>query len=171
MGIEVHRQGDLDISQNMDVQWRIWKMQRMGWGIMALAILSILLGLTGRGPLSNASAGQTGAPLRLEYERFGRYEAPTSLRIHLGSTLAKTDKIRLWISRDYMEKVRIDHVSPEQESVKAQPDKFVYEFELSSPQSPTIITIRLKPQKVGILKGQVGVEKARTLSFQHFIYP
>jgi hypothetical protein len=171
MSVEVRRQGDLDISQDMDVQNRIWRMQRIGWGIIALILLGILLGLTGRGPLSNATAGETGDPLRLEYERFGRYEAPTSLRIHLGPNVAKSDKVALWFSRQYLEGVQIDQITPEQESVKSLPGKFIYEFQLARPQNPAIISIKLRPQKIGSLQGRLGVESGQSLSFGQLIYP
>lgn len=171
MESEIRRVGDLEISQDVEMQQRIWKMQRIGWGVMALVMLCIMLGLTGRGPLSHATAGASGAPLRVEYERFGRHEAPMELKIHLAPGVARDGKARIWFSRDYMEALALEQVSPEQEKMEVHPDRHILEFDLPQSQRPATVVLKTRPQKFGSIAGRVGIENGQTLSFAHFIYP
>ena len=138
---------------------------------MALVMMCITLGLTGRGPLSHATAGTLGAPLRLEYERFGRHEAPMELKVHLAPGVACDGKARIWFSRDYMEAVAIEQVSPEQVKMEVHPDRHVLEFDLPQSQRPATVVFEFRPQTIGSMAGRVGIENGQTLSFGHFIYP
>jgi hypothetical protein len=171
MGSEVRRVGDLEISQDMTMQRRVWTMQRIGWGGIALMLLAIMLGLTGRGPLSTATAGKTGSSLQLDYERFARHSAPAPLKIQLGAGVARGGKARIWFSREYIESIAIDQISPEPESMKVLADRHLYEFEIPDPQRRATIMFHTKPRKVGSLSGQVGLQDQTPLSFQQFIYP
>jgi hypothetical protein len=168
---EIHRVGDLEIDQDLKMQHRIWKVQRIGWGVMALVVFAMLLGLTGRGPLSHATAGSVGSPLHLEYERFARCEAPMDLHIHLAPGVAHDGKARLWISREYLEALAVEQISPEQEKMQVYADRHVFEFDLPDAQQAATIVLKLRPQKIGTVAGRVGIENGSTLSFQHFIYP
>jgi hypothetical protein len=171
MGSEVRRVGDLEISQDVQMQRRIWTLQRVGWGGIALVLLAIMLGLTGRGPLSSATIGKAGSGLQVEYERFARYSAPAPLKIRVGPGMAKNGKAHVWLSREFVDSITIDQISPEAASMKVLGDRQIYEFELPDPQNGATITLHTKPQKVGSLAGRAGLEDGPTLSFQQFIYP
>ncbi len=54
----VKRQGDLEINEDLEFQYRAWKRQKTAWRIMVLVLLSALMGLLGDGPLSDAKAGE-----------------------------------------------------------------------------------------------------------------
>jgi hypothetical protein len=143
----------------------------VGWAIAILVALAALLGLSGRGPLSHTTVGESGAPLRLEYERFGRFQAPTMLRVQLGTSASRAGKARIWFSRNYLEAVEIERVNPEPERVEAHRDRFIYVFELPEPNQPTAITFFLEPAQIGSLPGQVGLDGSQALAFGQFIYP
>ncbi len=171
MESEIRRVGDLEISQDVEMQHRIWKMQRIGWGVMALVVLCIMLGLTGRGPLSHTTAGASGAPLRLEYERFGRLESPMELKVHLGPGVARDGKARIWFRREYFEALATEQILPEPEKMEVYSDRHVLEFDLPQPQREATVVLKVRPQKIGSMAGRVGVENGQSLSFKHFIYP
>lgn len=71
----IQRVGELETSQDIDLQSRAWAVQRVGWGVIALTVLAALLGLFGPGLFNNATAGSKEAPLWLEYKRFGRFQS------------------------------------------------------------------------------------------------
>jgi len=77
------RIGDLDINQDLAFQRRSWSLQRIGWGLIALVLIAALLGLFGHGPLSEATTDDPSLPIRLAYERFGRFGSPLVLRIRV----------------------------------------------------------------------------------------
>lgn len=171
MSNSIKRLGDLELEQDLTIQRRLWKVQRVGWAIMILVALAVLLGLSGRGPLSHTTAGESGDPLSLEYERFGRFHAPTMLRVQLGASASRAGKARIWFSRNYLEAVEIERVTPEPERVEAHRDRFIYVFDLAEPNQPTAITFFLEPDQIGSLPGQVGLDGSQPLTFGQFIYP
>ncbi|MBK5647525.1 MAG: hypothetical protein I4N51_10885 [Acinetobacter sp.] len=161
------RVGDLELEQDLQYQQRSWVFQRIGWAAMSVIALAAGLGLTGEGWLSQAKVRQPGNPLWLEYERFGRFQSPEKLRIHIDKALP-TNQIRIGISRKYLEGVQIQQVTPEPDSIELSSNRLIYSFKGTT---PTAITFYIQPDKMGFSSGSVGLEGAQLLEFQQFIYP
>ncbi|MCA1626498.1 MAG: hypothetical protein LC742_00825 [Acidobacteria bacterium] len=167
----VKRIGDVEINQDLDFQRLVWTVQRVGWVVTALLIVAALLGLFGPGPLSWATAGEGGAPLRLEYNRFERYLAPTTLRVHTGAGAGREGQLRIWLDRTYLEGVQVESVTPQPDSVEAGTDRMTYVFQMPDPNGPTAITFNLLTQQIGTLRGRVGLAEGQTVTFTQFVYP
>ncbi|MBX6316750.1 MAG: hypothetical protein IRY99_28130 [Isosphaeraceae bacterium] len=140
----------------------------MGWYAMLALLLAALLGLFGSGPLSHGTAGEPGSPIRLEYERFGRQERETTLRIHLQPG---ADRVRVWIDRTYLEAIEIKAISPPPERAEAGPHRVGYLFAIADATRPAVITFWVKPQRFGVLSGEVGLDDGTMLRFHQWIYP
>ena len=166
-----NRVGDLEINQDLPFQQLSWKLQRIGWGVMALIVVAALAGLLGPGPLSNATAGEKDSMLWVEYNRFERYQSPVMLRIHLGPGAAQDGKARLSINRDYIENIELQHIDPEPESVEVGAQSTAYLFKVADPEKPTAITFHLEPNTRGWLPVRIGLPGAPPLSFRQFLYP
>jgi hypothetical protein len=164
--------GTLDIEQDLDYQDRAWKRQRVSWVVMALVLLGALLGFFGPGLLGNSTAGNKGDPLWLEYNRFGRLQAETTtLRVYLSQPAGTRGQIRFWLSRGYVEDVRVMQVTPQPDSVEVGPDRFTFVILAPDLSRPTSITFYLEPEKFGRLRGQAGLEGGQSITFSQFIYP
>ena len=163
--------GELEIAQDLEFQRRSWVVQRVGWGIMALATLAALLGLFGRGPLSRTTAGKESEPLSVEYNRFGRFQSPTTLRVHLTPDAGHKSLVRVWLDRNYLENVQLQQVTPEPERVEVGSERLIYVFQLSELNQSTAVTFYLQMEQIGFLPGQVGLVEGQTLNFNQFIYP
>ncbi len=166
---ELQRIGDLEIEQDLGYQQREWRVQKFGWAVMALVIMAALLGLFGPG-LFNQAARQ-GDGLRLEYERFRRYQAPAELRFHIAEGASPGDQVRLLISQDYLNGVQIQQVTPQPESVSGGRGRLTYIFGRTSPQQPITITFYLTTQQMGPLTGQVSLADGSLLPFRQFVFP
>lgn len=138
---------------------------------MALTTLAALLGLLGRGPLSRTTVGAESEPLSVEYNRFGRFQSPTTLRLNLGSDAARKGLVRVWLDRDYLENVQIQQITPEPQRVEAGSERLIYVFQLSELNQRTAVTFYLQLEHIGFLPGQVGLVEGQTLNFNQFIYP
>jgi hypothetical protein len=167
----IQRIGDLDIGQDIVFQRREWSAQRIGWALMALLSLAALAGLLGPGPLSRAIAGDEGGSLWLEYSRFERLQDPTSLKLNIGPLRSADGTARVWVSRDYLQKVQVEQVTPPPESVEAGPDRLTYVFRVAPADQPTAIVFHINHQTVGKLTSQIGLESGPELSFGQFVYP
>jgi hypothetical protein len=163
---------DLDIKQDIEYHKRSWRRQRIAWVVMAFVIVATLLGLFGPGLLGDSIAGVKGAPLWMEFNRFGRLQAEsTTLRIHIEPGATSDQPLRLWLSRSYLERVHVMHVMPEPQSVEIAADRYVYVIGVQDLSKPTTITFDIEPGRVGLLRGQVGIEGGSPLDFSQFIYP
>lgn len=168
---ESDRDGSLRLEQDFGFQRREWAVQRIGWLAMAAAVVAALLGLTGRGVLSRATAGADGEPLRLEYQRFDRFQAPTTLRVLLSAEAAAGEQAEVWLGRDYVEGVRIETIEPEPQEVRVGTDRTTYVVAVDQPGRPLAVTFHLQQQAIGRRSGRVGLPDGPSLSFDQFVYP
>jgi hypothetical protein len=167
------RVGDLEVNENIDFQRRIWRFQTVGRVVMALVLVAALLGLLGPGLLSNgASADSPQAELGVkEYERFLRFMKPTTLRIGLEPGAVTEREARVWLDRQYIEGVQIQHITPQPQRVEAGSKGLTYVFNVEDPNQSTAFSFDLQPQKMGLLQGRVGLEDEEPVSFKQFVYP
>ena len=77
---EKNQKGALSLNQNLIFQKRFWRAQRIGWGVLTVALLAALLGVFGSGPLSHTTVSDASGRLTITYERFARLLAPPPTR-------------------------------------------------------------------------------------------
>lgn len=150
-------------------QRRVWKFERIGWGAMGLVLLAGLLGLFGGGPLSHKVQGN--AEFRVEYQRFERNHSPTIIKAQVGPHGVKEGKIRLVLSQELLEKIRINHVDPEPESVEAQGKNFIYEFKAKAEAAPSAIIFHFEMNTLGKVEGSIGLEEGPAYRLKQFVFP
>ena len=165
------RDGDLEINEDIAHERLEWRLERIGWTVMALVLVAALAGLLGPGPLSSAIRTGNDSKLRLEYNRFVRAEGPTLLRIRSAADLATNGQLRLWIGREYIETVEIKHIDPEPASVEISGDRLIYVFKVSDPAQPTTVIFHLEPDAFGLSTLKIGIDEQTQLTARQFVYP
>ena len=168
---QLKRVGELEIQQDLPHERLEWRIERVAWVTMALVLLAGLLGLLGPGPLSSATADARDSALRVEYNRFERYQSPSMLRVHLAPGAARDGKARLWLSRGYVENIELRHIDPEPESVEVEHDRLIYTFSLPEATRPTAVTFRFEGNKFWRLPVSVGLDGGPHLNLRQFFYP
>jgi hypothetical protein len=167
----LRRIGDLELEEDIGFQRRDWLVRRIAWAVLALVFLAALLGLFGNGVLSEATLGDDGMPLQLEYQRFGRYKAPMDLKVHLGPEAIQEGKVRLWLERNYLNTMQVETIVPQPGSVESGANHLIYVFNISSSDFPVEVTFLMQSESMGRQIGRVGLEGGSSLSFSQFIYP
>lgn len=165
------RVGDLEISQNLPFQRREWLVQRIGWVVIAVLLVAAMLGFFGPGPLSKTTASGGAGALSIEYYRFWRMASPMPLRIRIQPIANGQEEISMWISREYLEAMRVESVTPEPERVEAATDHFVYVFKLKDASSAATVMFDLEPARMGKVSGEIKVNHSAATNIGHFIYP
>lgn len=168
MSAPIVRIGDLEINQDLGVQERMWRIQRVGWALIGVIVLSGLSGLFGRGPLGYTTGGDVHGPLWVEYERFGRNQASSELRIHVRPT---SDTVRIWIGPDYTAHVDILRIIPEPAISRVDGAGFMFEVAAMGKNEPGTITLNLQFHAVGRVAGEVRSPGSPAIPIRQFIYP
>lgn len=158
----------IQLAENMPFQERVWRIQRIGWVVFALLTVAALLGLFGQGPLSSVTAER--GRLRVDYERFARFESPTSFDLRV-APIASGTMVELWLSQDYLQWIEILSVSPQPSEVRADNNGLVYVFTLQEAGVAARISFHMTPLRPGILAGQVGLNNEEAVQFSQFVYP
>lgn len=158
----------LQIDEDLPFERRQWRVQRVGWVLMALVLLLALLGLFGGGPLSHARRVDGG--LGLEYERFVHASAPTTLRI----TLTPQDAVAgVSLDQRYLKAMSVDQVHPQPNRVEVRADGRTFYFDAPDSQ-PVSVEIDLRPPDAGLAAGILrssGRESTREIHFWQLVYP
>jgi hypothetical protein len=146
----------------------IWKFQHWAWTFFALILIAALAGFFGDGVVSHAKASKPG--LSLEYQRFGRYQAPSTLKLALnaggGNTLPA-----VWLSQDFVDQIEIQKIYPQPERVKVAGDRLIYIFNVARTNEPVAIAFHFKPDGYGKTRARLGLVDGSELTFSQFIYP
>jgi hypothetical protein len=143
----------LDIDEDLRFQEKEWLFQRIGVGVLFLFVLAALLGLTGMGgAMSRAEAGDQGAPVFVEYERFVRRGSRSTMKLHLRGA---PGEMRFWISAPYFDRVRVQSVAPPPEQVSVDSERHVYVIRTGSGE--VTVTVELEHDTVGRADAELGL--------------
>lgn len=166
---EPKRVGAIEVDQNLDHARSLWRVQRVGWVIMLLVVIGGLLGLFGNGPLAEDHARTEG--LTLDYDRFARHGAASSLRADVGPPAVRGDTLKLWFTRDFIDGLEIESVVPEPERVETRGDRVVFAFTHTEPSGPARVTFNVRPHGYWTQRARAGIDGGGSVSFRQFIYP
>ena len=171
MATPLNRQSYPQLEQDLLFQRRTWKVQRIGWGVIALILFAAGLGLFGHGAFSETTAHDGPVPLSLDYERFGRYQSEMTLRLHVHEGADSQGIVRIWFSDDYLRNMHIVHIMPAPDTTELSPTGMTYVFRQPKPGAPAHIIVDLQAQTMGRISGRIGLDDAHTLQFRQWIYP
>jgi hypothetical protein len=160
---------NLDVEEDAGFQRALWRVQHIAWGVMAVFVLAGLVGLLGSGPASRGVAESANAALSVEYERFLRKGAPTTLRVELGPD-AEPGRIVLWIARSYLDRVRIESILPSPMQAVAADGGVAYVFAVQSGERLAVL-IHLQAAEAGRLQAWLRRGGGAGLDFNQWVYP
>ncbi len=165
-------EGELELEGHWeDHPWEL-RIQRMGWTVFALLMLAALAGLLGHGPLSTATAKDPVSSLRIEYQRFERYQGPTELRLYVAPQAVREGRLKIWISREFLDSIELERIVPEPVTVELGADRQTYVFDAPRLTAETLVVLRYEPTlRFARVTMRAGVEGAPELSFRRFVYP
>ncbi len=166
--------GNLEIDQNLDFQRVEWKIERIGWVVMALILLAALLGLFGaEGPLSDSVAGQQEGPFWVHYNRFGHMIANSGFNIYIDPSQLNTgSQVRLSMEGDFRAAYQVRAVNPQPSQViSAGRNQLIYVFNVQPSASPVKIDFFVESRRMGLQNIQIGVEGGPSVHYWQFLYP
>jgi hypothetical protein len=152
---------DLEIEEDLAFQQKEWRAQRIGFTLLVSFVLAAFLGVTGvGGPLSKGTAGQETGPVYVEFERFVRRGAVSTITLHLHSA---PGAVRFWVSAPYFEHVRVEGVAPQPQLVSVESNRHVYTIHTGS--HDVTVTLDVEHQSVGKVDAAVGLVDGPSVQF------
>ncbi|HJR41609.1 MAG TPA: hypothetical protein VJ812_05925 [Gemmatimonadaceae bacterium] len=168
---DIRRVDDLDIDQDLEFQRREWKVQRIAWALMLLAILAALAGIFGRGVLARAVAGRTGDPLRVEHDRFVRRHSDETLTLVLSPEAVRAGEARIHVDSALIGALDIRRLTPEPERQEATPDGIVATFRLGESGAPHRILVDYQADAYWSASGAIALERHTPVRLHFVVYP
>ena len=101
----------LDLEQDAGAVRRTWRFERIGWGVIAVAIIGGLAGAFGDGPLSSASVVSADRRVGVQFERVVRYNAPSTLEVRLAPDRVGDTIVTVSLDTAYVRAVEVHHFS------------------------------------------------------------
>jgi hypothetical protein len=155
-----------DLDRQLRFHRREWRVQRIGWVCVALFLALALAGLFGGGPLSRVYA--EGPEGRVEYERFVRSGAPTTLTV-MPATGARHGVSRIEVTAAYLEAFEVESITPEPSAVRMVGEQLVYEFAAAAPGAS--VSFHLQPQRLWRHRAQLTIDAGAPLEISQLTYP
>ena len=164
-------QTGLQIESAVDFQRRMWLIQRVGWGLMAAFILAALAGSFGSGPASSRTATAPDGSLSVEYERFCTREKPQRLLLQVQPEANGGGNLRIRVAAEYLREVEVERIVPTPSQVILGQGALTYIFPVAKARQEAVITLYVRPERIGAISGWVGLEGAEPVRIRHFVYP
>ena len=159
---------DLDLEPNLEYERIEWRVQRIGWMLLALLCGAALMGILGPGPASKRQAGKIGSELYIEYDRYIRSRAPYS--IHVYCRPAVGDRFTLSLDRALFQSTEIRQIQPEPEKATAAGNQ--YEFLFNAKEGPEqLVTFHFEPDSIGDLSTTVSLNGKQSHKIKQFVWP
>jgi hypothetical protein len=167
---------ELEVEQDLDFQRRDWAFERAGWLFMLLVVLAAALGTFGGGPLSGRTAVTPDSSTRVEYQRFERQGAPSSLTIHARRLTANDSSVVVWLANEFVAGVRITEIVPQPTKESSSRERTYYEVALATEADAAEVTVHFTPERAGVRRldigsGGAGGGAGQALRLSQFVYP
>jgi hypothetical protein len=164
------RDDDLDLEKHLPFQQRFWRWQRWGWLVIAGMVLAGAAGLFGGGAVSHAVATNPAGSARLEYERFGRYQSETVIRLRVNGA-PPHGRLGVRVSQPYLDGVQVTSILPTPVAVEAGTEGVTFWIAVAPEAQQITVAMNLRWDRAGRTSGVIVAEGHEALAFSQFIFP
>ena len=156
------------VVEDMPMQRRVWRFERLGWiGLIAMIVLT-LAGLFSKGPLSSVEPQTSDGTLRVKYQRFSRNGAQDELVI---TSLGAANEMRyLILGGELLQGVSIEGLTPQPALLRCDGKDLVVPMQADRMGVATLY-LTVRSNGVGLYRGHVGIIGGEHLPVPKFIYP
>jgi hypothetical protein len=165
----VHR-FDNDIDENMLLQQRMWKAERIGWVILVLFIILLFSGFLGKGPMGYSDVEIAGSGYHMRFPKIERLNSTEQIRITL---LPKNDgrSAVLLINSRYFRYNKLLEIVPAPVKESSDGDYYVFEFNAGSNSAAIPVVMMVTPLKPGTQSFTAGADRSNIITVNQFVYP
>ncbi|WP_409289777.1 hypothetical protein [Pseudomonas sp. KCJK8927] len=156
------------VKEDMRMQQRVWRFERVGWYVLTVIVVLALAGLFGNGPLSNRQATSSDGRVEVEYQRLSRSGTTDKLRITVRGTGG--EPVMLMLGGSLLRKASIETLQPEPQTSFSHGNALLLQLGTSQDGIATLY-LTLRSEYVGELEGVVKAGPSSSVRFTTFLYP
>ncbi|MBD1552691.1 hypothetical protein [Pseudomonas typographi] len=156
------------VEEDIALQLRTWRFERIGLAVLLLLILLALLGLFSKGPLSNANASSSDGQLSVEYQRFSRND--TEEQLHITLRAAPGQQLAVVLDPALLQAANIEAMHPLPGPSRSQGQGLSIPM-LADPQGVAALYLTLRTQGIGLFRCHLQASTGQALTINKFIYP
>jgi hypothetical protein len=156
------------VQENMTLQRRVWRFERIGWVALLILVGLTLAGLFSKGPLSNMERQTPDGRLRIEYQRFSRSGAQDDVVIAVRGAPNQMQYVVL--GSRWLEGLSIDAMNPQPAPLKSEGRDLVIPM-LTDAEGMATLYLTFHSNGVGLYKAYVRLRGGENLTVSKFIYP
>lgn len=156
------------VEEDMRMQQRVWRFERVGWYALVLVVLLGLAGVFGNGPLSNAQLTSEDGRVHVEYQRLSRSGTTDNLRITVRGTAG--EPVMLLLGGTLLREASIETLQPEPQVSQSHGRSLLLQLGTSKKGIATLY-LTLRSEYVGPLEGFVRAGPNSVVHFSTFLYP
>jgi hypothetical protein len=156
------------VDEDIALQRRIWRFERVGWYVLVAVVLLTLCGLFSHGLLSSTSVTSAQGDLTVEYERFHRGGGVNTMVIRSHGEPGKAHTIIL--GNAIMEGFSIDSIQPQPASSAGTRQGLKLAL-TGDDHGDSTLYLAWRSDGLGLFKSSIGIEGGGEVSINQFIYP
>ncbi len=156
------------VREDMALQRRFWRFERVGWLALLMLIALALAGLFSKGPLSHVQARTADARLQVEYERFSRNGAQEDLVISTHSAPGRIHYVVM--GGELLRGYSIETMYPLPAPSRSRGQDLLVPLQADA-QGLATLYLTLRSNGVGRYRGVIGLQDGPALDIGKFIYP
>ncbi|MNJ28913.1 hypothetical protein D3C77_234680 [compost metagenome] len=156
------------IKENMPLQRRVWRFERIGWYVLLLIVSVALAGAFGNGPLSRGEVVSQDERIRVSYQRLSRSGTRDNLQITVRA--APSEQVTLILGGALFREASIETMQPQPEEAASQRGDIALHLGADAEGLATLYLV-LRTDHVGTLEGHIGLGSSSALHVSTFYYP
>lgn len=156
------------VTENMALQRKIWRFERVGWYVLIVVIGLTLAGLFSKGPISTRQVISADGQLKIEYQRFLRNGSSDALVIHLQGKAR--EPLEIEVSGELLQGFEVEMLQPQPLKASTSGEGMRL-WVLSDSNGLAVLHLTLRSDGVGSFDSQVSTPGGAPLRFTQFIYP
>ena len=156
------------VEEDMAMQQRVWRFERLGWYLLSGVMRRALAGGGGRGPLSHAQASSADGRVLVQYARLSRSGVLESLQIRVRGP--SNGQVQVLLDGDLFREASLETVQPQPLRSRSEGQGLKLQLGTGTDGTATLY-LSLRAETPGRLQGRVSLGPDSEARFSTFIYP
>jgi hypothetical protein len=162
----------LQVGEDLEFKRRSLKAQKIGWVIMAAALVAGAFGLLGgSGLFVRTSVASSSEVISVHYPRFLRVRTPIDVHVNVYRDAVDANEIRITVDRAFLQQFEIHHINPVPSNETISDSSITYTISVSPEISDAVVTFNLEAEYAGISRGRITVDGEPEIEFWQVVYP